>query len=115
MEEKVYFNVDFKAKEAVKKLGARWDPIQKKWYAPNKKIAKLLTKKNFIPQTEETEVRVDHTNESLCQKCYNWYPTDTMVKSTVCHCSACERCHKRLKYAAHVFFCECYGNTPFES
>ncbi len=31
---KTYLNVSYAQKDAVKALGARWDPVQKKWYVP---------------------------------------------------------------------------------
>ena len=31
---KTYLNVSYAQKDAVKSLGARWDPTNKKWYVP---------------------------------------------------------------------------------
>lgn len=41
-EAKTYLNVPFAEKDAAKALGARWDPAQKKWYAPPDKELALF-------------------------------------------------------------------------
>ena len=39
---KVYLNVPFAQKDQAKALGARWDGVQKKWYAPADKDIALF-------------------------------------------------------------------------
>jgi hypothetical protein len=39
---KTYLNVPFALKDAAKALGAKWDPIQKKWYVPADKDQSLF-------------------------------------------------------------------------
>jgi len=35
-QEKIYLNVPFPAKDRAKGLGARWDPVVRKWYVAGK-------------------------------------------------------------------------------
>ncbi len=41
---KTYLNVPFAQKDAAKALGAKWDPANKKWYAPANIDIALLSK-----------------------------------------------------------------------
>ena len=41
---KIYLNVPFAQKDEAKALGARWDAVQKKWYAPADKDITLFAK-----------------------------------------------------------------------
>lgn len=41
---KIYLNVPYAQKDAAKTLGARWDAINKKWYAPADKDITLFAK-----------------------------------------------------------------------
>ena len=41
---KIYLNVPFAQKDEAKALGARWDAVQKKWYAPTDKDIALFAK-----------------------------------------------------------------------
>ena len=34
-DKRIYLSVPYKQKDEAKKLGARWDPIVKKWYIPS--------------------------------------------------------------------------------
>ncbi|NOQ16472.1 MAG: hypothetical protein GQ581_05390 [Methyloprofundus sp.] len=43
---KTYLNVPFAQKDAAKALGAKWDPANKKWYAPANIDITLLAKWN---------------------------------------------------------------------
>jgi hypothetical protein len=43
-ESKIYLNVPFAQKDEAKALGARWDAIQKKWYAPADKDITLFAR-----------------------------------------------------------------------
>lgn len=41
---KTYLNVPYAEKDEAKALGARWDPVNKKWYVPADKDIALFTK-----------------------------------------------------------------------
>jgi hypothetical protein len=48
-ESKIYLNVPFAQKDEAKALGARWDAIQKKWYAPADKDITLFARWKMEP------------------------------------------------------------------
>lgn len=48
---KTYLNIPFAQKDEAKALGARWDSVQKKWFAPADKDITLFAKWQTEPGT----------------------------------------------------------------
>ena len=73
---KTYLNVKYSEKDTAKKLGAKWGPNLKKWYAPNNEKV-LLEKwglKNKIKLVEDNNIL-----ESLL--CFNYYAFNVFFSS----------------------------------
>lgn len=62
--DKIILNVPFSQKDVAKKLGARWDPIQRYWYITGDSNASKFTK--WIVGKQSTE-SADGSSLSLCQ------------------------------------------------
>ena len=63
----VFLKVDFKDKDRAKALGARWDPVQKKWYAPGnislELFAEWLPKDfNLLPSSPKIDLVCPEAN-----------------------------------------------------
>ncbi len=104
------FDVDFKDKDIVKALGARWNNEKKKWYAPSEKIRDTMKTQHFkevAPKKVGQEPDIDHPY--FCQKCQQYVSTEP-IRHSICRCSACESCVKKFGVIfPHIFFCGLYG------
>lgn len=58
---KIYLNVPYQEKDSAKALGARWDPVNKKWYAPANKDITLFAK--WQPETVTSKASSTATNK----------------------------------------------------
>ncbi len=58
---KMWFAIKYEQKERVKKLGAKWDRDEKKWYAPNVEIKQKLLNAAFIAEKTEQQILDEFT------------------------------------------------------
>ena len=72
---RIYLNVPYEEKDAAKKLGARWDPEQRKWYIPpsmtvnvSKKTSVLLSKWNIGSTGDEDQAAMTNETRQIYQK-----------------------------------------------
>ncbi|MDR1529832.1 MAG: DUF5710 domain-containing protein [Burkholderiales bacterium] len=61
---RIYLNVPYKDKDEAKAAGAKWDAFERKWYAPNKDVAKRLNHFNPNPiKDDEADKKVESKTE----------------------------------------------------
>ena len=51
----LYLDVPYTEKDQAKQLGARWDPIQKKWYVPDPEQADLTLFESWLPKCDHQQ------------------------------------------------------------
>lgn len=61
---KTYLNVPYAEKDTAKALGAKWDAIQKKWYAPANVDITLFTKWQSQPTSSNTSTTPTKTQNT---------------------------------------------------
>ena|SRR6186713_2289424 len=102
-----FFEIHFKDKESAKKLGAKWNQSEKRWFAPNTQIKEQLLSAGF----KESEKPITLTeSQTICQKCRKIVENNTIIYKQYCKCCSCSNCNEKLGVASHVFFCERYGS-----
>jgi len=81
---RIYLNVPYEEKDAAKKLGARWDPEQRKWYVPptmtvnvSKKTSHLLSMWNIGSTGDEDHAAMTNETRSIYQKINHVLETTT--------------------------------------
>jgi len=52
---KQYLNVDYRDKDLVKRLGGRWDPTVRKWYAEFNLLAAMKAKTKPLSSAQHSE------------------------------------------------------------
>ena len=105
-----YFKVSYAQKDSAKKMGAKWDPDTKQWYAPNEQIRKLMIEQKFNAcEPQEAEIQQEKSG-TLCYKCRKFFCSNMTFERT-CGCIACVPCIEKLGTASHVFMCERYGHS----
>ncbi len=106
------FNVAYCDKEIAKKSGAQWDKEVKKWFAPNKEVVDSLKALLFREvNNADRDHQMSLVGKRPCSKCLEWVDNDEMQDSVICKCAVCKKCVVRCKTAAHVFFCEHFGQA----
>ena len=60
-DKRIYLSVPYKQKDEAKKLGARWDPIVKKWYIPSSvRVDVSINAQKLLEMWGEEDIVDDH-------------------------------------------------------